>query len=449
MILALALAAAAQEREPLDLFIGTIAVEQDQVVLTRCNLGNDRYKLRDASDSQAVATFRKDHTGDAPIYAEVYGAYHEEGGQHVLNVAGMEADPKEKDCHLVPPVRPPAVKGAAAAMSPADAAFAGHYYLSGLREVGSELWLGTDGHFDWMMVYGGVDQAAMGRWQRNGQKIILTSDKPASDKPFYTLGRTVAWDSAAEKKLLTDRRDALEAKVRDTCPFFTDSYVSSPPLVPDPSVHPSPAALKARAAETLAKALAERAKVEGVAKVVMAMPHPEVERDAVQPVLSAWVTAREEAERAASEADLPAPDLAPPHLPAACNLPADVKVDAPARWIGGKAVSLSDERANGIGGARVTMLFADGHYSYATTNRQGFAYLANDTNPSAVRALILVLAGHTQRFDIAPMASGVVAVTVDTSQLIHPAFDTLTLTIDGANLRPAGAKRGEHYRRQP
>ena len=56
---------------------------------------------------------------------------------------------------------------------------AGHYYLEGVREVGSELLLRPDGRFEYMLTYGATDEQARGRWQVLGNEVVLRSDKPA------------------------------------------------------------------------------------------------------------------------------------------------------------------------------------------------------------------------------------------------------------------------------
>ncbi len=65
---------------------------------------------------------------------------------------------------------------------------AGHYYLSGVREVGSELLLRPDGAFQWMISYGAVDRFAQGRWQRQGDKVQLRTSPPEAE-PVYRVFR--------------------------------------------------------------------------------------------------------------------------------------------------------------------------------------------------------------------------------------------------------------------
>lgn len=64
-----------------------------------------------------------------------------------------------------------------------DPAWAGHYYLSGVMETGSELLLRPDGTFAWMLVYGALDQEAEGRWDSDGRTITLRVAMPDPASP--------------------------------------------------------------------------------------------------------------------------------------------------------------------------------------------------------------------------------------------------------------------------
>ncbi|WP_313809489.1 hypothetical protein [Sphingobium sp.] len=70
---------------------------------------------------------------------------------------------------------------------------AGHYYLRGVMETGSELMLHPDGRFQWYLVYGALDLFAEGRWTEKDNSITLTSEK-TKDVPqpgFQTLTLTI------------------------------------------------------------------------------------------------------------------------------------------------------------------------------------------------------------------------------------------------------------------
>jgi hypothetical protein len=66
---------------------------------------------------------------------------------------------------------------ASAACAPTDASFAGHYYLHGVMEVGSELLLKPDGRFEYMLAYGALDELASGCWTRHGGVVTLNAHK--------------------------------------------------------------------------------------------------------------------------------------------------------------------------------------------------------------------------------------------------------------------------------
>ena len=54
-------------------------------------------------------------------------------------------------------------------------ALAGHYYLQGVREVGSELLLHPDGRFDYFLAYGAYDESATGTWTVQGGRVLLNT----------------------------------------------------------------------------------------------------------------------------------------------------------------------------------------------------------------------------------------------------------------------------------
>ncbi|WP_343611306.1 hypothetical protein [Novosphingobium sp.] len=273
MILALTLALAAAQPAmgqdgPNDVFIGTITIEQNAAVLSRCDLGNTPYVLRDAAGHHTVLDLVRGYrSGDQPIYGEVIASYQEQDGTNILTVASIESRKMGKDCHLTPPPAP-------AGEAKGDQAFTGHYYLSGVHEVGSELLLGADGHFDWMMAYGAADNAAKGHWARQGNQIVLTAQKPEHDKPLFALKQVTGWTDEAEELIRDERRDALESKVHAACPFFAEDAAATATMMPDPNDHPTQAMLEARAAKALADALAERGRLEALAQKIMALPDP-------------------------------------------------------------------------------------------------------------------------------------------------------------------------------
>jgi len=61
--------------------------------------------------------------------------------------------------------------------APADASLAGHYWLRGVMEVGSELELKADGRFAYMLAYGALDELASGCWTRDSGVVTLHVSK--------------------------------------------------------------------------------------------------------------------------------------------------------------------------------------------------------------------------------------------------------------------------------
>lgn len=67
------------------------------------------------------------------------------------------------------------VNGAASAADcqAQDDRHAGLYELQDVMEVGSAIWLGSNGRFEYMMAFGAVDEVAMGCWRDNGATVEL------------------------------------------------------------------------------------------------------------------------------------------------------------------------------------------------------------------------------------------------------------------------------------
>ena len=91
-----------------DLYIGTVDVQKDQVILTRCDLAQNRYVLRDREGEgeadKPVAKLRERlKTLKAPVYAEVIGEYVEVQSEdgNGLDVIGLENVTPAKSCHLL------------------------------------------------------------------------------------------------------------------------------------------------------------------------------------------------------------------------------------------------------------------------------------------------------------------------------------------------------------
>ncbi|CAN5511142.1 hypothetical protein BH10PSE3_BH10PSE3_29230 [soil metagenome] len=100
---ALAITACAAPALAQDLYIGTVDIQKDQVILTRCDLVENRYVLRDRPGETPVAKLRaRLKTLKAPVYVEVIGQYVEVQGEdgNGLEVTGLENITPAKSCHL-------------------------------------------------------------------------------------------------------------------------------------------------------------------------------------------------------------------------------------------------------------------------------------------------------------------------------------------------------------
>lgn len=103
ILAALLLATSAGPALAQDLYIGTVDVQKDRVILTRCDLVQNRYVLRDRKDETPVARLRAQlKTLKAPVYVEVIGDYVEVQGEdgNGLDVIALENLTAGKSCHL-------------------------------------------------------------------------------------------------------------------------------------------------------------------------------------------------------------------------------------------------------------------------------------------------------------------------------------------------------------
>jgi hypothetical protein len=63
-------------------------------------------------------------------------------------------------------------------------ALAGHYYLQGVHEVGSELLLHPDGRFEYFLAYGAYDESATGTWKVQDGRVLLNTAGTATPPSF-------------------------------------------------------------------------------------------------------------------------------------------------------------------------------------------------------------------------------------------------------------------------
>ncbi|ESK57341.1 hypothetical protein [Acinetobacter tjernbergiae] len=98
-----AFANSTEPKEAMDIFIGTLTIQDKKAILTRCDLTQNKYVLKDAdwSNKKAVSGFLSTAAKlKQPIYAEVIAAYTSEKDTNVLLVDSIENLTEAKSCHL-------------------------------------------------------------------------------------------------------------------------------------------------------------------------------------------------------------------------------------------------------------------------------------------------------------------------------------------------------------
>lgn len=96
------IAIAAPTASAMDLYIGTLFVRDDAVVLERCDLAQTRYVLRDAAGADAVAALRAMPPPASGFwYGEVIGDYFETADGQGLEVSAIDALTPGRSCHLI------------------------------------------------------------------------------------------------------------------------------------------------------------------------------------------------------------------------------------------------------------------------------------------------------------------------------------------------------------
>jgi hypothetical protein len=76
------------------------------------------------------------------------------------------------------------------AAAPAFAGVEGVYRLEGVREAASGLELTADGHFRYGLTYGALDEVGEGRWVREGNRILLTTEPEWKTPVFEPVSAT-------------------------------------------------------------------------------------------------------------------------------------------------------------------------------------------------------------------------------------------------------------------
>jgi hypothetical protein len=83
-----------------DIFFGTLEKDGSKLILSRCDLGDTRYELRDDSeDDTPVADWLKRDIVK-PTQVSVFGSVEEEGDGYILTVMAIDDVKPGETCHL-------------------------------------------------------------------------------------------------------------------------------------------------------------------------------------------------------------------------------------------------------------------------------------------------------------------------------------------------------------
>lgn len=331
----------------------------------------------------------------------------------------------------------------------------GHYYLEGVREVGSELLLLPSGRYQWMLAYGNLDYHSEGNWSQQQEKIVLQADPVKETKKLFSFDKispVLQWDSNAEQFLQDELFRVEEQQVFARCPFLnTDEYASSPSLANDLQ----PAELKANLRKAQAELVTAKADFEKMAEQAMkqavretlgtdithASENAELSMDkavvAMARFQSAWAAVKD----SHWAAGLPVPAKPVLTLPAECTITAKPTVD-PAKsdsFRGGQSVKVGDSEAGlSFSGIEVEFVFSDGHVERRVTGRSGRAAVASRP-PAILQKILLSPANGSRAAEALIVPPGdaignIYMINLDSKAFAKPFFTSLELEITGNKL---------------
>lgn len=334
---------------------------------------------------------------------------------------------------------------------------AGHYYLNGVREVGSELLLKPDGRFQWYLSYGAMDQQAEGTWTRAEGRVLLQADLPPEGEGWAYLKDSRDWDEAAEyswrRQLHQAALDGIEAR----CPFLHAAPATSASPAMEANDEVDEATLRRAVAAQEARLATFVRRAEAAAATAMAAdPRSRavaMER-ASQAMADYW---REQYALKDLHWKLPGPKpaYATLALPAECTAPPEPKREShPADWHPRTAVFVhDDEQGAYYNGVPVTLVHADGREETVTTQAGGYAFAAG-----AGARLVAILLGSPRatgngmpamRLAVPQDARAVLQVELEPQALSGPAFERMPLRIEAGQLIPTwpdGREQGRYSR---
>jgi len=316
-------------------------------------------------------------------------------------------------------------------------AFVGRYYLQGVREVGSELLLRTDGSYAWMLAYGNQDHSSEGRWSRQGNSIVLTAALPSTTGPLFQLDTkkpTEPWSFEAEKALQEQVYAQQREELLKACPFLdTAEYASAPKMIGVPE--PSKTEREQRADAALLK-LNKATKVVEVAAAEAVKHNSQTAMqkavEAMDQFQGAWLAAKE-THWDAGRSGLKRPVL---NLPQACQLPRepDVQRDKPDSWSkkGIGVVVLDSTSGAPLYRLKMAATLADGSRRDAGS-AGGVSVIPLTGKEKPVALALTVIRGQVETVALPADAvpGRIHRVLVDAARLVPPFFSELRLEIEG------------------
>lgn len=333
--------------------------------------------------------------------------------------------------------------------------FAGHYYLSGVMETGSELLLSKDGRFQWYISYGAVDQRAEGSWTLRQDRIVLTSDA-AGRGAWMRLKGSRDWDAAVEYSRARQLHAEQEALVLSRCSFINaGADAASPPPKAYPPERPDAAILDAQILAQEQRLAGYVARAESAAAAAMAAP--ESQRDAVMQSATLAMSEYWREQYALKELYWQWPGRIPAYatlaLPAACVAPAEpARESDPSTWVPGIAVFVHDDEADAYySDMPVTLSYADGSQEALLSGSGGYA--VSKREDGVMPTALVVGDASTAKQGALPLsiqiparAKPVLELEFDPEQIGGSAFERMELRVDGTALVPNWEGRGERGR---
>lgn len=366
------------------------------------------------------------------------------------------------------------------------AALAGHYYLEGADEAGSELVLKPDGRFEWSLSYGLMVESAAGLWNVGGNGIVLTVQTPAGDQPVFSLDQVVAWTADAQKRLdefAAERQDAL---IEEACGYlktYQSGFEYAELLAASlPDANPADRAGRSAAEASLAPALAALEQSRLALEATAAQTKPKAWQ--APPLSNAAAVAAGEAAAAAGAAAAGADDdgaeqngmpqdgiledgaleehqvaadiavrtylqrfeqAAALHAKAGRAMPKQpaprfdrercLDPAAKAEGRGGYAVVIGDPqrgyRAQGIG---VEFVYSDGRSERTETSPGGWALAVQRPGVRLVQAILQPADRPRETLALDESKGRIFAIRLDTAAAMPASFEQLILTQDGGDL---------------